>query len=115
MRSLVVRAALLRCLRLDSVRRPQLDQAILCCPERRVARLYLPCVALRKLPFAALAGCADYILTAARSPSLGVTAQLFIAGGVAGVANSIISGPVEHVRIRASSFILAPVQVLIPT
>lgn len=45
-RSLVVPAALFRCLRLDPVRRPQLDQAILCCPERRVARLYLPCVAL---------------------------------------------------------------------
>ena len=30
--------------------------------------------------------------------------QLVFAGSVAGLANSVVSGPVEHIRIRASIF-----------
>ena len=30
-----------------------------------------------------------------------LVAQLFTSGAVAGLSNSIVSGPVEHVRIRA--------------
>jgi hypothetical protein len=32
--------------------------------------------------------------------------QLFIAGAAAGLSNSIVSGPVEHIRIRKSPFLL---------
>ena len=31
--------------------------------------------------------------------------QLIFAGSVAGVANSVVSGPVEHIRIREQAFI----------
>ena len=34
--------------------------------------------------------------------------QLVIAGIVAGLANGIVSGPVEHIRIRVSSKLFRP-------
>lgn len=34
-------------------------------------------------------------------------AQLVTAGSIAGIANSVVSGPVEHIRIRASYLIPA--------